>query len=122
MCDARKNWTNRFDGGNRGASGGEPSVLALRHTGSGFSGQGAGGYDSISARPAIRPTTQQPTQLYMVFTKKNRWLAFGGCLADGLTVQASAKRNNTNGLIIRTLLSLCNKLNLFDIDQFGNPE
>ena len=26
--------------------------------------------------------------------KKDRWLAFGGCLADGLTVRASAKRCN----------------------------
>ena len=33
-------------------------------------GTARGGYDAISAGPARRPSTQQPAQLYRVFTKR----------------------------------------------------
>ena len=36
---------------------------------------------------------QQPAQLYRVFTKK-RWLSYGECLADRLTIRESADRCN----------------------------
>ena len=75
-CVVGGNRGDRVAGGDRGEIGGDPSVSALRHTGSGFQGHCA-----INARPARRPYAATGT--IQGLHNKGRCLTFGSASLMG---------------------------------------